>query len=113
MVGKTTQIDLLTRVLDAANLRHTVIAHNLANVNTPNFHRLEVAFEGEMTRLSAGSGGAPRVVETADAPARQDGNTVDMDVEMGLLTRNSLLTAAATQVLAMKLAQLRSAITGR
>jgi flagellar basal-body rod protein FlgB len=112
MVGKSPQIDLLARVLDVAGLRHAVIAHNLANVNTPGFRRLEVSFDDEMTRLSAGKLGAPKIVESSDGTARGDGNTVDTDVEVGHLNRNSVLTAAATQILALKLGQLRSAITG-
>jgi flagellar basal-body rod protein FlgB len=115
MIGKTAQIELLARLVDAAHLRHAVIAHNLANVNTPNYHRLEVRFESELSEAMAGIGepSQPKIVEAADTPARQDGNNVDLDVELGLMNRNSLLAAAATQILAMQLSQLRSAITGR
>src|SRR5947209_842189 len=114
MIGKTAQFDLLSRVLDAASLRHAVIAHNLANVNTPNYHRLEVSFDAEVTHLSAGSAhGKPQVVESTDATPREDGNTVDMDLELATLNRNALLMSAATQILAMKMGQLRSAISGK
>ena len=117
MIGKTAQIELLAHLVDAAHLRHTVIAHNLANVNTPNYHRLEVQFESELSDALAGSGTdkapSPQIVEATDTPARQDGNNVDLDVELGLLNRNSLVATAATQILAMQIAQLRSAITGR
>lgn len=109
-------IDLLSRVLDVSSLRHRVIAQNVANVNTPGYHRLEVSFEDAMAKALAGSGEVatvkPRVIET-DNPARQDGNTVDIDREMGDLTKNGLLYQAATQILASRLASLRSAISGR
>jgi hypothetical protein len=38
---------------------------------------------------------------------------VDIDAEIALLQRNSLLAAATTQILAQQLMQLRSAIVGR
>jgi flagellar basal-body rod protein FlgB len=38
---------------------------------------------------------------------------VDIDREMGDLTKNGLLYQAATQILASRLASLRSAISGR
>ena len=117
MIGKTAQIDLLTRLLDAGSVRHAVISQNLANVNTPNYRRLEVAFDTEVDRHLAKDGDSialkPRVVESKDLPQRLDGNSVDIDTEVALLGRNSLMSAAATQKLAMKIAQLRSAITGR
>jgi flagellar basal-body rod protein FlgB len=117
MIGKTAQVELLTQILDAAALRHAVISQNLANVNTPNYKRREVTFEGELERAISGHGGTaqvhPKIVETPSNSERKDGNTVDIDVEMSQLNKNTLMANAATQMLAMKLAQLRSAITGR
>src|SRR4029079_13125873 len=64
-------IGLLSQTLDAAALRHRVIAQNVANVNTPGYRRLEVSFEADLARALAnpGPGAAvrPRVV-VADGP---------------------------------------------
>ena len=38
-------MDYMQRGVNAANMRHEVIAHNIANVNTPQFKRSEVEFE--------------------------------------------------------------------
>lgn len=114
-------IDLLGQVLDAASLRHRVVSQNVANVNTPNYKRLEVAFEGELKKALDSSGGTatagtgrvtPKVVVT-DNPERVDGNTVDLDREMGDLTKNALLYQAVSQILASRMASMRSAISGR
>ena len=109
-------IDLLGQTLDVAALRHRVVAQNVANVNTPNYKRREVAFESELKKslagTSAGAPVAPKVIET-DNPERADGNTVDLDREMGDLTKNALLYQAVSQVLASRLASLRAAISGR
>lgn len=108
-------IDVLSRVLDTASLRHRVIAQNVANVNTPGYHRLEVTFEDELAKelhTPGGTAAKAKVVE-GDGPERVDGNTVDIDREMGDLTKNGLLYQAATQILASRMASLRSAISGR
>lgn len=113
-------IDLLGQVLDAASLRHRVVSQNVANVNTPNYQRLEVAFEGELKKAldsaAGGTGGTGRVVPkvvVTDNPDRVDGNTVDLDREMGDLTKNALLYQAVSQILASRMASMRSAISGR
>lgn len=113
MISKTASVDLLSRVLEAAHLRHAVIAHNLANVNTPNYRRLEVPFSLELSRTAGSAAPAPPTIVESQVAAREDGNTVDIEAEIAVLQRNSLLTAAATQILAQQLSQWRSAITGR
>lgn len=109
-------LSLLTQVLDSASLRHRVISQNVANVNTPGYRRLEVAFEADLAKaLATPDGGAsvrPRVV-AEDGPERADGNTVNIDREMNDLTKNALLYQAATQIVASRIGTLRSAITGR
>ena len=111
-------LGLLGQTLNAASLRHRVIAQNVANVNTPGYRRLEVKFaENLASALSSQNGSAspamvPRV-EIADGPERVDGNTVDIDVEMNQLVKNALLYQAAASVAASRIATMRSAITGR
>jgi flagellar basal-body rod protein FlgB len=110
------QTDLLKSLLDAANLRHRVIAQNIANVNTPGYHRLEVRFEDELARSLKAGGVRPRpqIAEAeGDGYERVDGNNVDIDDEMGRLSKNALLFNAYSQLLANKVGQMRSAITGR
>jgi flagellar basal-body rod protein FlgB len=113
------QADLLSRLLDVAQFRHGVIAQNLANVNTPGYRQLEVSFEDTFARVlgKQGEAGAlrvtPRLVEGHGNVARQDGNTVDLDKELGSLNKNSLQFSMATQMLISRIAMMRSAITGR
>ncbi|VTT97892.1 flagellar basal-body rod protein : Flagellar basal body rod protein FlgB OS=Candidatus Kuenenia stuttgartiensis GN=flgB PE=3 SV=1: Flg_bb_rod [Gemmataceae bacterium] len=107
---------VLTQLLDAAGLRHRVIAQNVANVNTPGYRRLEVSFDGDLARALAGTEcgttAKPRVV-VADGPERVDGNTVDIDREMNDMAKNALLYQAAAQILTSRLASMRAAIAGR
>ena len=118
METKDSRLNILSQVLDAAALRHRVIAQNVANVNTPGYRRLAVEFEADLAKALAAPGGAatahvqPRVV-VADGPERVDGNTVDIDREMNDLGRNAVLYEAAVQIITSRVASLRSAIAGR
>src|SRR5215471_15793203 len=50
------QLELLSRLLDVTSLRHHVIAHNIANVNAPGFHRMDVSFEESLEKQLANNG---------------------------------------------------------
>ncbi len=50
MLFKNTNASLLNRSMDAAMMRGRVISNNIANVNTPGFRRVEVAFEEELRK---------------------------------------------------------------
>src|SRR5438067_2355158 len=118
MITGDSQIALLSRVLDVAALRHRVIAQNVSNVNTPGYQRQDVDFADAFARaLGDGKLGdalsiKPRIIEAGGEP-RADGNNVDMDLEMGQLQQNSLLFQVYSQILAARIGQMRSAITGR
>jgi flagellar basal-body rod protein FlgB len=119
METRVPNLALLSQVLDAAALRHRVIAQNVANVNTPGYRRREVVFEADLARALASAdatGGVPHVkphVVVADGPERADGNTVDIDREMNDLARNALLYEAAAQIITNRVASQRAAIAGR
>jgi flagellar basal-body rod protein FlgB len=118
MSVKPSQLDLVARLLDVTSMRHRVIAQNVANVNTPGYRRLEVSFEQALARqLEAGFDEIPdlkaKVVEASGGIERHDGNNVDVDAEMGRLQKNTLLFSVYSQVLALKMSAMRSAISGR
>jgi flagellar basal-body rod protein FlgB len=113
------QSAILARLMDVTQLRHQVISQNLANVNTPGYQQLEVTFEDAFARAlgKQGEHGAlqikPRIAPGQGNAARQDGNTVDLDKEVGSLNKNSMLFTMAAQMLMSRLNMMRSAITGR
>ncbi len=117
MTVTDSQFDLLVKMLDATALRHRVIAQNVANVNTPGYHRQEVEFEETLARqLGRGGEGSalhivPKIV-THKGDDHPDGNNLDVDMEMGELNKNALLYSTYIQVLSNRLAMMRSAITG-
>jgi len=113
------QCDLLARLLDVASLRHRTVAQNVANVNSPGYRQLEVSFEDAFSRqlsrdeLSSALKVKTQVIEGTGGTERADGNNVDIDLEMGRLNKNTVLYRAFSQILAARLALLRTAITGR
>ena len=82
------------RVIDAAlkglSLRQRAIASNLANVETPGYKALRVRFEDRLKEAIrnpglAASGGAfagPRVEVDGSTTLRNDGNNVDVVVDL-------------------------------
>ena len=73
----------LTSALDNLALRQRVTAHNIANIETPNFHARRVAFESALADNVSGGGDGNVQASIAESlePTREDGNNVNLDTE--------------------------------
>jgi flagellar basal-body rod protein FlgB len=134
IIGSST-INILERTLDASSLRHKVISNNIANVDTPGFKRSNVLFEEKLKLALEGTGQGkiagyitntkhipigytmetlvnPEVKLQNDTSLRNDGNNVDIDVEMAHLAENTLWYQALTQQISGKFSSLKSVING-
>ncbi len=115
MEAISSQFDLLGRLIRASEIRQRVISNNLANVNTPNYRRLDVNFEAQLAQELQGHGfseAKPEIFETPGLTSKADGNNVDVDREIGQLNKNAMLSQAYIQLLGNNLAQMRLAIEG-
>ena len=99
-------INVLDKAADASWLRNDVIANNIANADTPNYKRKDVAFEGELSRalskmryksmdekvdhLALASMRPTTYTDYGDYSYRVDGNNVDIDTENVELARNQI-----------------------
>jgi flagellar basal-body rod protein FlgB len=100
--------------------RQTVLANNLANVNTPGFKRSDVSFQGALADALQSSGGDTSVVDatqfstTTDSSTsmRADGNNVDVDAESANLAKNQLLFDSVMAIDTKRLHTMDTAITG-
>jgi len=100
--------------------RQGVLANNLANVNTPNFKRSDVSFQGALASALQSSNGDTSVVDntalttTSDSSTsmRADGNNVDVDVESANLAKNQLLFDSVMAIDSKRLHTMDQAITG-
>lgn len=116
MIGKVPTIDVLSQMVQRSELKQKVISQNVANVNTPGFRTLELRFGELLTGGTPDSRQIAAQASIADATgliAGEDGNNVNLERELGSLTRNSMEFNLYTQLLAARYAQLRSAITGQ
>ena len=110
------------KMMDATVLRHEAIASNLANIETPNYKRIDVApnFASELQNAMASndpnkiSSLTPTLSEDSNAIASsKDGNTVQLESEMMNLNRNTMDHALETELVSQTFFKLRMAITGR
>jgi flagellar basal-body rod protein FlgB len=130
-------LDLVQRALDASSLSHSVIANNIANVDTPGFKRSEVVFneqlksaiqarQNESSQLGlattdprhialdgvpALSSIQPKVTTDLSSSLRNDGNNVDIDTEVSLLAQNTVWYQTLSQITQHQFAQTLDAIT--
>ncbi|MFQ5513721.1 MAG: flagellar basal body rod protein FlgB [Myxococcota bacterium] len=105
---------LMEQVLGFANLRQDVIASNLANANTPGYRAFDLVLQESLgsgpsleparsdpRHLSlGGSDGLPSGAELkpSNAPARLDGNNVNLDQELMKMLENRFLYQAAMEL---------------
>jgi flagellar basal-body rod protein FlgB len=110
------------KMLDATVLRHEAISSNLGNLETPNYRRIDLAASFQ-TQLQQALGGRntgqisslqPRLEADANAVAStRDGNTVNLETELGHLQSNLVAHSLESQLVTGNLLRLRLAITGR
>lgn len=90
-------INVLDKAADASWTRNTVLSNNLSNVNTPNYKRKDVAFQGylqaalagadtstlnqRIANIELGSLTATSYTDMSNLSYRLDGNNVDVDTE--------------------------------
>jgi flagellar basal-body rod protein FlgB len=126
-------LDVLHKTLDLRQQRHTVLASNIANAETPGFIAKDVRFE-EALRAAATPPLPPPLMRThpehlpllqptsirnvqgtlAATPSDDVGhdlNTVSIDQEMAKLTTNTLHYNASTEILSRAFDQLKRTVS--
>ena len=130
----STNFNYLPRALTAASMRQEVIAHNVANVNTPNYRKTNLEFEDMLAREIYGDEpdgtlpmvrthdkhlpfkpsdfhAEPTMVEDHTTIMRVDDNNVDIDIEMATLAKNQLYYNAVSTELGQYVNKLKTVIT--
>jgi flagellar basal-body rod protein FlgB len=121
-----TNYQLLTRALDASSLRQDAVSHNIANINTPGYKAQRVEFENLLHQAMSGNGMSrtddrhygqngigdlsPQIVRREGTSIRDDGNNVDIDLEMSELAANNIYYQSLTNQLSAKYAMVRSVL---
>ncbi len=132
--GKDRTISVLSASMDATATRQRVSSDNIANINTPQYKRQIVDFESRlhqaMVRDEAVRG---KMYQTNDkhipirgnlnqikpeinidhtGTMREDGNNVDIDLELALLAENTVRFNVLSEAAARKFGDIKSVIRG-
>jgi flagellar basal-body rod protein FlgB len=116
------------KALVARDQRASLLANNLANVNTPNYKAMDVDFNEYLAASMQGSAqqvdvtSANHINTNADFSANlkyrttdhlsMDGNTVDKDMETAEFSRNALNYQASLSFLDNKIKSMMAALKG-
>lgn len=101
----------MTSALDALSMRQRVIAHNIANVQTPGYQARRVDFENTLAAaVRQGSGSVAPSIGVSLEPTREDGNNVNLDTEVISNTDTSLRYQLATRAVEGTFTSLRTAM---
>lgn len=108
-------LDLASKALDVAALRHSVIAQNIANVNVAGAQRMTVAFEAALDSEQAqglASSGSASSLGGAQAEVVPDvlSPTISMEREMAEMSRNSLNYQTLVRAISRQLSTVAMAI---
>lgn len=113
-------MDTISKSLDLHLQRHSIIADNIANAETPFFKARRIDFEAELQRAVDENDILPGVNDVNSIEGRisqepfsevgQDLNSVDMDKEMAAMNKNDVKYSANSQALSRKFLLLKYAI---
>ena len=105
----------LEQFLSLTNWRETVIASNMANIDTPGYRTQDIDFQQSLSRAMSSPEGSSTPVALKQVRGlleRPDGNNVDLDRESMLLAESQLSYQMGAQLLKSNFHQLLSAING-
>ena len=126
-------IGVLQASLTGLGQRQRVHAENIANADTPHYKRFEVAYEAQLQAAVEGGKQAPlamthpghlglgpqalsqfrpELIRAEDSTLRNDGNNVDIDVEMTRLAQTGLTYSAVADLMKRKMTGLKDVIRG-
>lgn len=118
LLGRTTAA--LERTLDYSSRRHSLLASNAANVDTPGYIPADLVFDQDLQGALSMAGDNPEHLGTEPAQFEQvldlttapgsDGNAVDLDREMAKMAANSQRFSLASRLINKKIALLRYVI---
>jgi flagellar basal-body rod protein FlgB len=126
---------ILEKSLNAAAQQHKLISNNIANVETPGFKTSEVVFQSKLREILDSKEKdylplkvthpnhipiipdlkiediEPEIITRTETTSRNDGNNVDIDLEMSKLAENTTYYSTIAQLMTLKLSTLKDVIT--
>ncbi|HUI29744.1 MAG TPA: flagellar basal body rod protein FlgB [Candidatus Acidoferrales bacterium] len=117
------RIPLLEKQLDALSLRNKAIASNIANIGTPNYKRLDVSFENELSDAISEANNSVDLSNNVEQVEPEMGvdraslyfngaNNIDIDHEMAELAKNQLQFGLVSKLVAGTFQSIDKSING-
>jgi len=97
MSGMDINLEILAKSMSLRLNRHSALAGNVANADTPGYRPKQVSFEDALQKAAAQKSSSrlsnvkTSMEEIDDNVPRLDGNTVNMDKQMAMMSENGLL----------------------
>lgn len=132
--GKDKTISILSKSMDGAALKQKTVSNNIANINTPDYKRQYLDFESKLNEaIKKDLNNKGKLYKTHDkhfpmkvsidkihpsikidkSPSlREDGNNVDLDIELADLAENTIRYNTLTETIIKKYSGLKNAIRG-
>lgn len=128
---QSTTIPVLEQVVSFGQARHTVLAGNIANVNTPGYEARDLSVEDFQQRLKEaidqrheGTAGSPgeltaqkplmaEVANSSQSILRHDLGNVDMETQVSEMVKNQMQHNLALTILTDQFRQMQTAISGK
>lgn len=98
----------LLHYMDLLSTRQKLVASNVANADTPGYKTKDIDFQFEF--LSLTNGQQPAVRDVEGLAGKNDGNNVNLDREMRLLSENAIRFNIASNLLRGQVKAIRTAI---
>lgn len=121
-------MEITTLALDGLAARHNALSSNIANANTPNYQRIDVAFEGQLRRIidtqdskDQGTelkkpleytGFNPNIVLSGNPTQNGSLNNVNIEIEMAELAKNGMKYNALARIQAKAFQGFKEVIKG-
>ena len=114
-------MNVLEGILRQANIRHSVLASNVANVDTPNFRAKDVSFGALLgneillastnpKHLQVAAGSSSGDVKIEETQPWADKNNVEMDLQVAKMTENAMFYEAGITLLKKKIQMFKNAL---
>ncbi len=116
MANVDIHLEILAKSMSLRLKRHSTLAGNVANADTPGYRPQQISFEDALQRAADRKSSVQidnvkssmEVVD--DGQPRLDGNTVNLDKQMAMMAENGLLYNATAEFIARKMRMLKSVI---
>ena len=104
----------LERYMDLLSQRQKLVASNIANADTPGYRTKDIDFQYEFLSTlekAQSASSLSEVIEPTDLLAKNDGNNVNIDREMRLLSENAIRFKMVSTLVRGEFKSIKSALT--